>query len=213
MSTQPRMWSVIVGIALISMTLACALPALAGTATPTPGLVTIGSKDGTGSSNSGADGSNGGTGSGTNGSDQSLPPSNETSPDATATLPPLPDPGGPYVVKQVESLGGEVISGFVCSLIQPFVVNSATSKVAWVFNFLPQNANHGNVTYAYSIPSAGEAHTATGNYTISPPDKDGTLHVSLGVSDHVTFKKFDGKIPLTYKFDLVPSGNTSCPGQ
>jgi hypothetical protein len=213
MSTQPRMWIVIVGIALISMTLACALPALAGTATPTPGLVTIGSKDGTGSSNSGADGSNGGTGSGTNGSDQSQPPSNETSPDATATPPPLPDPGGPYVVKQIESLGGETISGFVCSLTQPFIVNSATPKVAWVFNFLPQNASHGNVNYAYSIPSAGEKHTATGNYTISPPDKDGTLHVSLKGSDHVTFKDFDGKFPFTYKFDLVPSGNTSCPGQ
>ena len=152
--------------------------------------------------------SGGGSGSGGN---QSLPPSNETLPEATA-IPTLPLPNaGPYVVKQIESLGGEVISGQVCSLSVPFFVNSATSKVAWVFNFIPKDANHGILTYAYSIPSAGESHNATGSYTISPPDKDGTLHLSLSVSDHVTFKGFDGNIPVSYKFDLVPSGSTSCP--
>ncbi len=205
MSTQPRMWRVIVGIGLIVMTMACTLPSLVGTATPTPGLVAIGSKEGTGG------GTGGGSGSGSGGN-QSLPPSNETLPEATATPTiPLPNPGGPYVVKQVESLGGEVISGQVCSLSAPFSVNSATSKVAWVFNFIPKDAHHGILTYVYSIPSAGESHNATGSYTISPPDKDGTLHLSLQVSDHVTFKGFDGNIPVSYKFDLVPSGSTSCP--
>jgi hypothetical protein len=213
MSTQPRMWSVIVGIVLISVTLACALPSLAGTATPTPGLMTIGSKEDTGSSNSGSGSSNGGTGSGNNGGDQSQPSSNENPPNATDTPTlPVPNPGGPYAVKQVMSLGGETISGFVCSLTQPFIVNAATSKVAWVFNFVPQNANQGSVTYAYSILSAGESHNATGKYTISAPDKDGTLHVSLNGSDQVAFNKFNGKFPFSYRFDLVPSGNTSCPG-
>ena len=68
MSTQPRMWRVIVGIGLIVMTMACALPSLVGTATPTPGLVAIGSKEGTGGSNGGTGGSNGGTGGGNNSS-------------------------------------------------------------------------------------------------------------------------------------------------
>ena len=212
MSTPPRMWRVIVGIGLIVMTMACSLPSLVGTATPTPGLVAVGSKEGTGGSNGGTGGSNSGSGGGNNSSgNQSLPPSNETLPEATAT-PTLPLPNaGPYVVKQVESLGGETISGIVCSSSHPFTVNAATSKVAWVFVFLPENAGHGNVNYSYSIPSAGEAHTASGKYTVSPPDKDGTLHLSLQVSDHVTFKGFDGNIPVSYKFDLVPSGNTSCP--
>ncbi|MGE5027632.1 MAG: hypothetical protein ACM3JK_04090 [Betaproteobacteria bacterium] len=213
MSTQPRMWSVVVGIALISLMLACAVPSLAGTASPTPGLAAIGGKEGTGSSNSGTGGGNGGTGGSNGGTGNGNNSSDQSPPGATATPPPLPDVGGPYVVKQIETLGGETISGFVCNLTQPFSVNAATSKVAWVFAFIPQNANHGNVSYHYSIPSAGETHSATGKYTLSPPDKDGTLHVSLTVSDHVTFKKFDGNIPVSYKFDLVPSGNTSCPGQ
>ena len=181
-------------------------PSSGGIATPAVGV----SAGGSSSNSSSGQGSTGGGKS--SGGNPLLPPSNETLPNATDTPTiPIPNPGGPYVVKQVESLGGEVISGQVCSLSHPFFVNSATSKAAWVFNFLPQAANHGSVTYAYSIPSAGEAHTAAGSYTISPPDKDGTLHLSLTVSDHVTFKGFDGKIPLSYKFDLVPSGNTSCP--
>ncbi len=118
---------------------------------------------------------------------------------------------GGYVVKQIETLGGEVISGFVCSLTAPFGVNSKTPKVAFVFSFVPQDATHGQVSYAYSISSAGEAHSATGTYTVSPAGADGTLLVSLTVSDHVTFKGFDGNIPNHYKFDLVPAGTAPCP--
>jgi hypothetical protein len=102
---------------------------------------------------------------------------------------------GPYVVKQIETLGGEVISGIMCSLTQPFGVLSNTPHVTFTFNFVPQDAQHGNVSYTYSIPKAGESHDAAGIYSLNPVDKDGTLQLSLSVSDHVVFKGFDGNIP------------------
>src|SRR5512142_2866752 len=106
-------------------------------------------------------------------------------PTPTATSTSLPPSAGPYVVKQIETLGGEVISGVVCSLTQPFSVNSVTPKVSCVFVFVPLYAQHGKVTYKYTIPSAGESHDAAGSYTTSHSSKDGTLLVSLTVSDHV----------------------------
>lgn len=119
---------------------------------------------------------------------------------------------GPYVVKQTETLGNETLSGAVCKLTEPFSVNATTPKVAFTFVFAPQAADHGRLTYAYSIPSAGETHDATGTYTIQPAGTaDGTLVLSMTVSDHVTFKGFDGNIPLRYKFDLVPAANVPCP--
>jgi hypothetical protein len=136
-------------------------------------------------------------------------PTPTPTPTATATsLPPL---AGPYLVKQIETLGGEVISGVVCNLTQPFLVNSVTPRVSFVFVFVPLDAQHGKVTYKYSIPSAGESHDAAGSYTTSPQSTDGTLLVSLTVSDHVVFKGFDGNIPNHYKFDLVPSTTATCP--
>ena len=99
----------------------------------------------------------------------------------------------------------------MCNLTLPFGVNSVTPHVAFVFQFVPQNAQQGRVTYAYSISSAGESHDAAGSYTISSVGTDGTLLLSLSVSDHVVFKGFDGNIPNRYKFDLVPMGGTPCP--
>jgi len=136
-------------------------------------------------------------------------PTNTPTPTATATPP--PPSAGPYVVKQMETLGGEAISGVVCSVSLPFSVNSVTPKISFVFVFAPLDARHGKVAYKYSIPSAGESHDATGNYTLSPAGTDGTLLLSLTVSDHVVFKGFDGNIPLRYKFDLVPSTTVTCP--
>jgi hypothetical protein len=203
------MWSVIVVIGLIAVTMACALPSLAGTATPTPGLPAVGSKGGTGDSNGGTGGSNGGVGDsngGTGGTGDSNSSSNSSSPTQ------LPETyARPYVVKQIETLGGEAISGTVCSLTQPFGVLSVTPNVTFTFYFVPQNAQQGRVSYAYSIPSAGESHDAAGTYSLSPVDKEGTLQLSLSVSDHVVFKGFDGNIPNRYKFNLVPSGDVSCP--
>jgi hypothetical protein len=99
----------------------------------------------------------------------------------------------------------------VCTTSKPFTVNAKTSKVAWVFLFVPRSSAAGQVSYAYSIPSAGESHSASGTYNVSGPADDGSLHVSLKVSDHVVFKGFDGNIPLQYKFDLVPSAGLVCP--
>ena len=140
-------------------------------------------------------------------------PTPTTTPTQTPTptpTPPLPS-AGPYVVKQIETLGGETISGVVCSVSLPFSVNSVTPKVSFVFVFTPLDAQHGKVIYRYSIPSAGESHDATGTYTISPASPDGTLLLSFVVSDHVVFKGFDGNIPARDKFDLVPSTTVTCP--
>ena len=137
------------------------------------------------------------------------PPAPSASPSPT----PTPSPEGPnahaYVVKQTETLGNERISGSVCSIAKPFMVTSVTPKVTFVFVFVPREVLKGNVSYAYSIPSAGESHAATGTYTISE-GKSGILTLSLVVSDHVKFQGFDGNIPLRYKFDLVPTGPAGC---
>ena len=214
MSTKHRARIVIAVIGLIMLTLACALPgatpqATQPTATPTPGLSTGGNTGGTGANTGGTGGSNGGTGGNsgsTGGNSGGTSGSNNNSPTQLATI-----YSGPYVVKQIETLGGEAISGFVCSVTQPFSVLSATPHVTFTFAFVPKDAQHGNVSYAYSVPRAGESHDASGTYTLSPVDKAGTLQLSLAVSDHVVFKGFDGNIPNRYKFNLVPSGDTSCP--
>ena len=179
---------------------------LAATVTPALGQSTGGSTGDAGSGN----GSDGGSASkgGNNGNNGST----DGSAGVTATPTQLPDIyNGPYLVKQIETLGGESISGFVCSLTQPFSVLSTTPKVAFTFVFVPQDARRGKVTYTYAIPKAGESHDAAGTYTLALIDKLGTQQLSLAVSDHVVFKGFDGNIPLRYKFNLVPSTNGSCP--
>ena len=236
MSTQPRTKSVIGIVGLIVVTLACGFPGatpgptaqpdsapqitptataqpatatpitLAATVTPAPGQSAGGSAGGAGGGNEGG-GSSGGKG-GNNGGTGST----DGSTDVTATPTQLPDIyNGPYQVKQIQTLGGESISGFVCSLTQPFTVLSITPKVTFTFVFVPQDAKHGKVTYTYSIPTAGESHNAAGTYTLALIDKAVTQQLSLAVSDHVVFKGFNGNIPLRYKFNLVPATNAPCP--
>jgi hypothetical protein len=188
--------------------LACSFP-LSAPPTATPGDVTL---------NSGASGGGGG-GGGAGGSGSIVSPpvlTRNPTPAETPTEGPTPSPAGsqgPYLVKQTHSLGGEVISGQVCSLIKPFTVTSAAPKVTFTFNFVPIAADHGNLAYAYSLPSAGESHDARGTYVITQASSDGTLLLSMAVSDHVVFKGFDGNMPVKYDFKLVPSTQTSCPDQ
>jgi hypothetical protein len=183
------------------------LPSLIGTTPPSSGLVSGGSGNLSGGGNGNG---SGGTGSNNGGNNGGTGGGNEIGITATATE--LADIyAGPYVVKQIETLGGEAISGTVCSLTQPFSVISVTPKVTFSFNFAPIDAKHGKAAYAYSIASAGESHQADGTYSIAPVDKSGTLQLSLYVSDHVVFKGFDGNIPNRYKFNLVPSTDGSCP--
>jgi hypothetical protein len=167
---------------------------------------------------SGASGAGSGGGGGGGGGTPASPPAPTPVP-TIETVPPSSAPEtsllntpyfGAYTVKQIETLGGESINGLVCDVRLPFVVNAATSKVAWVFLFTPTgNGGTGNVAYTYNIPSAGESHQATGTYTVTDSDQSGTRHVDLTVSDHVVFKGFDGNIPVHYKFDLVPA--STCP--
>jgi hypothetical protein len=215
MKIQLRVQQVIIFISLIAITSACASPTNTPTATPTapsspiatPGLSIGGNSSGAAGSSNG--GSNGGSSGGSNGVSNGGNNNNSSPSEPPNNL--LTTPGGPYMVKQIETLGGEKISGAVCSLTQPFAVTAVTPRVTFVFNFIPQDDKRGNVTYAYSIPSAGESHKAAGTYSLSPVGTDGTLQLSLSVSDHVVFKGFDGNIPNKYKFNLVPSSSTPCP--
>jgi len=168
-----------------------------------------GSSGGAGS----AGNSSGGAGSGGNSSGGAgAGGSNNVISSPVPTKNPTPSPqGGPYVVKQIQTLADEKISGEVCSITNAFIVNVTTPKVAFNFSFVPAGAERGKWTYAYSIPSAGESHDAHGDYTISQASTDGTLLVSMTGSDHVVFKGFDGSFPVHYTFDLVPSQNTGCP--
>ncbi len=129
----------------------------------------------------------------------------------TSTPNPTPSTQGPYVVKQTRSLGGETISGEVCSLTDPFQVTVVSPKVTFLFNFIPAAADHGQWTYAYNISQAGETHDAKGNYTIRDAGGDGTLVLSMTGSDGVAFKGFAGPMPISYGFNLVPSLAVSCP--
>ena len=170
--------------------------------TMTPGA------DGVSGGSGGGGGVNGGgvNGGGGSGSD------NPGNPPLAETPEPTPGTSGPYIVKQTESLGGETISGQVCNVNDPFTVNNVSPKITFNMDFAPESADHGTLAYAYSFPSLGESHDATGTYTLRQADADGTLLLSMSVSDHVVFNGFDGIIPTHYQFDLVPSMSTSCPG-
>jgi hypothetical protein len=120
-------------------------------------------------------------------------------------------PAGPYVVKQIETLGGESISGGVCRLGDAFAVNFVTPRVAFTAQFTRgPSAVASKVSYAYSIRSAGESHSAKGDYTGQTDAATRTVHISMAVSDHVVFKGFDGNIPNRYKFDLVATPGGPC---
>ena len=214
MSGKERLRTLIVGMALFLAMLACDLPSGASTATPTaaPTAAAPAPNNGQGGSNStggNSGGNSGGSQGGGNNAGSNSGGNTGSTVEPTSTLQPDVQPL-PYVVKQIETLGKETISGFVCSLSQPFTVQAVAPEASWAFVFVPLSAQKGNVSYAYSIPSAGESHQATGTYTIARLDSAGTLQLSLQVSDHVVFKGFDGNIPVRYKFNLVPSSETPC---
>jgi hypothetical protein len=223
-SASPRWWLLIVPLGILIAVIVVILmttrspapPPASASASPVAAVSPTSAAPAGGGAAGGAvgagNGAQGGAGGGGAGGGTSAGASTGASPEPSATPTQLADvTGGPYAVKQIETLGGESISGQVCSTSAPFGVAAHTSKVAWTFGFVPRSATAGAVSYAYSIPSAGESHQATGSYTISTPAADGILHVSLQVSDHVVFKGFDGKIPVRYKFDLVPTGGAACP--
>ncbi len=207
MSMWRCVWcAIIVSVTLILMA-ACAPTPQGQTPTATStdsGAVAVAGQGGTGGNGGG------GTPSPSPSPTQTATPTSTPTPTPTET--PTPQPALPYVVKQTHSVGGETISGEVCSLTQPFIVNSQTPKVTFNFNFGPTSASQGTLSYAYSVPGAGESDDAHGTYKVTPAGTaDGTLVLAMTVSDHVVFHGFDGNIPLKYDFDLVPSTQTHCP--
>jgi hypothetical protein len=201
-------------VMILIATLACSIPSSgvqSSTPTPTAAVGSVigiiggigGGSGGSGSAGGGSGGGSGGSG-GTGGS-------NAGASTPAPTPNPTPAARGPYVVSQIESLGGETVSGTVCDVTQQFVVTSTSPKITFDITFSPQDAERGSLAYAYSFPALGETHDATGSYTLSQAGADGTLLLTMTVSDHVVFKGFDGLIPINYKFNLVPSNSTPCP--
>ncbi|MFN8638829.1 MAG: hypothetical protein U0360_05090 [Dehalococcoidia bacterium] len=151
-----------------------------------------------------------------------LPPPPSGTPSPTSTASPTPTPtatpspaGGPYAVRQTESLGGERLSGDVICPGRAWQVSAVTPKVQFAFLFGPAREDSGtpggSMGYRYDIPSAGESHTAEGSYTLGPASPDGVVTVSIRGQDHVAFKGFDGNFPFRYRFDLVPLAQGVCP--
>ncbi len=219
MNTQPGFWRTLSFILILMTMLACGLtPTSTPTLTPgqspslTPSAISGGGNgniggNGNGSGNASGN-SSGNASGGTGGKDGTNNPANTPTPTTGVT----PEVGSvSYVVKQFESLGHETISGDVCSTAKPFTVNAVAPEVSWVFNFAPLGNDHGNWTYGYSIPKAGESHEAAGTYNLAQASADGTLLLTMSGSDHVVFKGFDGNIPVRYKFNLAPSQNAPCP--
>jgi hypothetical protein len=200
-------WRAALPITLLVASMSCALgiPGGSASATATPSLSLrdgggSGGTGGSGGSGGGGTGAGGGSGSSNNGANLPVPKSL-----------PAPEGRGPYVVKQLYSLGRETIAGQVCSRTQAFSVTVNSPHVTFAQNFVPEGPSQGKWTYAYSIPSAGESHDASGGYTLSPTGGDGTLLLAMTGSDHVVFKGFNGNMAISYSFQLVPSDSTSCP--
>lgn len=196
-------------IALLVM-LGCDLTGAAIKATETPAAISSGGKGG----NNGNNGSSSGGSNGANpGAGTPVPSASPTvTVTETETPTPTPRPGnGPYLVKQTQHRGDEVITGVVCDLTRPFTVNVQTKPITFNWGFVPATDRKGAYSDAYSFPSLGETHDAKGNYTVTGPDPTGMLTLSMAGQDHVVFKGFDGNIPFSYSFGLVPVDQPGCP--
>lgn len=195
---------------LILLSLACSLPIQFAPATATPA-----SGNNLGGGSSGANRPPAATQKPT--AAVTPTPSLSPTPTPTPTITPTPSPTpvvpstGPYTVKQTRTLGGESISGLVCSITSPFDVTYNTPHVTFSTSYMPADAQHGNWTYSYYLPQPNESHDAKGNYTLSQPGDGGVLTLTMTGSDHVVFKGFDGNIPTYYTFNLVPETGAPCP--
>jgi hypothetical protein len=121
----------------------------------------------------------------------------------------MPAANFPYSVKLTHPMGGLVLgtpAGGVC-VDHPFQIPAQNPSVAFTLMFDPTNNNA--FSYSYTVPDAGETDDATGTYTLAP-HADGSLTVSVTGQDHSVFTGFDGNIPFSYSFDLVPMDG-SCP--
>jgi hypothetical protein len=176
---------------------ACA--GLTGSATPPTGTGSSGAGAGAAGAGGGAPGGGPGAGGSAGPVDQNPPQ------DLLDTLP------GPFTVHQTQTLGGESISGYTCAKTQAFVVNFATPKVAFATAFIPTGkGDSGTWTYAYSIQSAGETHSASGSYAVLTDARAHALHLTMTGKDNVAFKGFAGPFPVTYKFDLLSMPGSPC---
>ena len=204
MNINSRINRILIFSLILLTMLSCLLPsANTVTATPTPNISGAGGSGNNGG-NGGPSGPGGGNGSGGSGG-----------PDSSLTEIPTPEPtqqtGGPYIVQQTRHAGDESISGQVCSVTSSFVVTFVTGTVTFTISFVPADATHGTLSYAYNFADLGESHNATGTYTLHQIEDDGTLQLNMSASDHVVFNGFDGNIPMNYQFNLVPSMSVICP--
>jgi len=127
---------------------------------------------------------------------------------------------GPYAIKQTRRIGGEALSGQVCTLNSDFAVTFETPPVTFQLKLKPQPvtarasaavAMHGTWSYAYLLARAGESHDASGEYDVIEDLAARRLHLEMHGTDHVVFKGHDGLNKIDYAFDLVPTPDQPCP--
>jgi hypothetical protein len=104
---------------------------------------------------------------------------------------------GPYAIKQTRRIGGEALSGHVCTLNSDFAVTFETPPVTFQLKLKPQPvtarasaavAMHGTWSYAYLLARAGESHDASGEYDVIEDLAARRLHLEMHGTDHVVFK-------------------------
>jgi hypothetical protein len=198
-----RSWRGLLVLAVSATLVACGTAGSSASAAPAGGSGSPAPAVGGGGGGGGGDGGGGAGGGGNGGAgDQATPQS---------TPSPTPPGGPPYVVRKSEDLGGETLTGTMCDTSRSFSVIVATPTVTFTEAFAPAGSTSGSLSYAYAFPDLGESHDATGSYTISGPGPDNVLHLALTGRDHVVFNGFDGRVPINYRFDLVPATVSGCP--
>lgn len=117
-----------------------------------------------------------------------------------------------YQAEKVMNLGGETISGDVCSVNQAFVITLDAGVFSFPITFTPESGSQGAYAYSYALGGVGETHNASGTYTISDAAADGSRRLVMDGSDCVKFNGFDQCINMHYEIGLTPAAPGTCGG-
>ena len=121
----------------------------------------------------------------------------EATPEATATVS-GGSSGGSYQVS------GQVTTGQVCAVDQPFAVKVSVPRESFDVNFTPTSATQGTWAYQYTISGSGETDIGSGTYTISAA-ANGILQLAMDGSVATKFNGVNASIPLHLQLTLTPT--------
>ncbi len=123
--------------------------------------------------------------------------------------------GTAFQVIKTMNLGGETLKGTACAVAspfavtQPFVITMATRRVTFDIHFTPSGPTQGSWSYDYSIASAGETDSASGNYTISPAAQ-GAYQLVIDGKGQSKFRGGSPTFQLHYAMGLSPAATNTC---